>query len=318
MIYDEDLQCWTMSARTYIKGVCERLEKLFGHDFRHYGSPMEGGDHPELDDSDYLDDDMTNIYQMMIGCAQWAVTIGRFDIQFATMSLARYANMPREGHLQRVKRLFGYLKNHAKTRIAFDASDPNLEGLVFRKDDWTEHYPDAEEDIPKDAPEPLTRPIQTSIFLDADHAHNLVTRRSVTGCLLCIGKAPYYWYCKCQNTVESSTYGSEFVAGRIGVEHVIAMRYNMRMLGIAVQAPTVMLIDNMLVVINSSIPSSTIKKKHNSIAYHKVREAVAAGIVKVTHVNSTVNIADLLTKALGPQVVYRLIKYVLLGRKEHA
>jgi len=61
--------------------------------------------------------------------------------------------------------------------------------------------------------------------------------------------------------------------------------------------------DNQGVVLNTSVPSSTLKKKHNAIAYHRVREAVAANTIRVTKVSSEKNVADLLTKPLpGPKL----------------
>ena len=87
------------------------------------------------------------------------------------------------------------------------------------------------------------------------------------------------------------------------------------MLVIDIRRCTVMLVDNQAVVINTSLPSSTIKKKHNLIAYHQVCEAVAAGIVKVAHIRSTMNIADILTKPLGPMDYWTLTHDVLFGRK---
>ena len=47
-----------------------------------------------------------------------------------------------------------------------------------------------------------------------------------------------------------------------------------------------------------TLPSSSLKKKHNAIAYHRVREAVAAKIVQVAHLDGKENVADLLTKPL--------------------
>ena len=54
-------------------------------------------------------------------------------------------------------------------------------------------------------------------------------------------------------------------------------------------------------VLNTSLPSSSLKKKHNAIAYHRAREAVAAKVVKVQHISGKENVADILTKAVdGP------------------
>ena len=56
---------------------------------------METGDHPEVDESDFLAPQEIPKYQMIVGCAQWAVTLGRFDIQYATNTMARFASEPR-------------------------------------------------------------------------------------------------------------------------------------------------------------------------------------------------------------------------------
>ena len=64
----------------------------------------------------------------------------------------------------------------------------------------------------------------------------------------------------------------------------------------------------MSVVLNTTLPSSALKKKHNAIAYHRVREAVAAGIVDFQYVPTDENIADCMTKPLSPLVYNKLVK----------
>ena len=73
-------ELWCINARTYIKNIIEKIEKLFGICLKKYNTPMEAQDHPELDESPFLDEETTTKYQMLIGCANWAVTLGRFDI----------------------------------------------------------------------------------------------------------------------------------------------------------------------------------------------------------------------------------------------
>ena len=125
---------------------------------------------------------------------------------------------------------------------------------------------------------------------------------------------PVRWYTKRQATVESSTYGSELVAARIATEMILEMRLNLRSMGVPVRGASYMFGDNMSVITNATLPSSCLKKKHNAIAYHRVREAIAAGIVKFIHVPGSKNIADVLTKPLGPQVHGRLVKQLLNGK----
>ena len=82
------------------------------------------------------------------------------------------------------------------------------------KEAWKEFYGDLEEEIPPFAPEPLGRAVDIFCWVDANHAGNLLTRRSHTGILILVQNAPIIWYSKKQNTVELSSFGSKFVAMR--------------------------------------------------------------------------------------------------------
>jgi hypothetical protein len=104
--------------------------------------------------------------------------------------------------------------------------------------------------------------------VDADHAHDVATRRSVTGIVLFVNKTPVKWISKRQKTVESSTYGSEMVAVRIATDLAAEFRYALCMLGVEVDGPAMIFGDNKSVIINTMMPSSQLKKKHNSIAYN--------------------------------------------------
>jgi hypothetical protein len=109
---------------------------------------------------------------------------------------------------------------------------------------------------------------------------------------------PVRWYSKRQNTIEASTFGSEFVALRIATEMNEDIRYKLRMFGVPIDGPTNGFCDNASVVKNVTRPESTLQKKHNSIAYHKVRESVTAGALRICHDPGKCNLADLLTKFL--------------------
>jgi hypothetical protein len=66
--------------------------------------------------------------------------------------------------------------------------------------------------------------------------------------------------------VETSTYGSELVASRVATEFIFEVRYMLQSLRVASNAPALMLGDNMSIVLNTTVPSSVLKKKHNAIA----------------------------------------------------
>ena len=103
----------------------------------------------------------------------------------------------------------------------------------------------------------------------------------------------------------------KLVAARIATEKVIELRYNLRMLGVPIDGPALMLGDNRSVVLSTTMPSSMLNKKHNAIAYHRVREAIAARILHFVHISTENNCADILTKSLGVQKFYTLARALL-------
>ena len=139
-------------------------------------------------------------------------------------------------------------------------------------------------------------------FVDANHAADKVTMRSQTGILIFCNRAPILWFSKRQNSVESSTFGSEFTALKNAVELVTALRYKLSFFCVPVDGPTDMFCDNEAVYKNSSTPESVLRKKHHSVAYHKCCEAVASGICRIAKEDTETNLSDIFTKVLpGPR-----------------
>ena len=127
---------------------------------------------------------------------------------------------------------------------------------------------------------------------------NLITRRSQTGYILFCNQVPITWYSKQQNTVEASTFGVEFIAARRCVEAVEALQFKLRMFRVPVAGPTDVMCDNNSVVNNAQQPESVLSKKHLSICFHQVREAVVRCVIRVGKIKSTRNLADPFTKCL--------------------
>jgi hypothetical protein len=69
--------------------------------------------------------------------------------------------------------------------------------------------------------------------------------------------------------------------------------------------------NNGVVVKNASIPHSTLQKKHNAINYHAIREAVAAGILRVGKEDGMTNLADLFTKVLTADRRRSLCRHIM-------
>ncbi len=300
------------SARTYIKNVVEKYEHLLGYELRTYKTPMDDTYHPELDNSPLVPSREASKYRGMIGSCNWMVTLGRYDIQYATQTYARFSMAPRDGHFRALQRVFGYLKKFPKGRLIFDGNPFNWSQFTIPSpENWKALYPDAQEELPPNILPPKGTCARITCFVDADHAHDQLTRQSVTGILLFINNTPIKWISKRQKTVETSTYRSELVASRMATDAIIAVRYNLCMLGVAIDGPALLLGDNRSVVLSATLPSSTLKQRHNSIAYHRVREAIACAILQFVHVDSTANLADVLTKPLPSLKFHACIKPVL-------
>jgi hypothetical protein len=108
--------------------------------------------------------------------------------------------------------MFSYLNKHDKSRKIFDHADPIYDPNTFIIQDWTEFYGDVEEELPPKMPEPLGQPMNITAFVDANHAGNAITRRSHTGVIIYLQNTPIIWHSHRQNTIETLTFGSEFVA----------------------------------------------------------------------------------------------------------
>jgi hypothetical protein len=134
--------------------------------------------------------------------------------------------------------------------------------------------------------------------------------------IIFVQNAPIIWYSKKQNTVESSTFGSELVALRVARDLISALRIKLRLFGVPLKGPANVLCDNLGVVKNTSIPESTLTKKHNSINYHIVRESAAMGMLRVGKEDTETNLADVLTKILSQPRREKLLGAFVYLRQE--
>ena len=136
--------------------------------------------------------------------------------------------------------------------------------------------------------------------VDANHAGNMENRRSRFGIIVYANNAPIIWYSKLQNTVEASSFGSEFSALSISTEIIESLRYKLICFWISVERPAELFFDIMSVVNNSSIPTSALNKGNNSIYYHSIREAQDIGILLIWVVTGEFNLSYLFTKTTIP------------------
>ncbi len=122
-----------------------------------------------------------------------------------------------------------------------------------------------EKSIPSNAPEPCGKNIDLLLYVDSDHAGEKRTCRSRMGFFVFMNTALVQWFSKQQATIETSVFGAEFVAMKIGMESLRGLRYKLRMMGVGISGPLYIYGDNMLVIHNTQRLESMLKKKINSI-----------------------------------------------------
>ena len=305
--------------RRYVNKILESYERMFMEKPRKSRPPLEGGDHPELDTSELCDEHQTKQFQTLIGQLQWLISLGRFDIAVHVMSLSRFRAQSRKGHLDRAKRIVGYLLFLPDGAIRFRTGEPDFSSLRDQEYDWTRTvYSGACEQIPHDIPKPLGKHVQTTHYVDANLHHDLATGKAVTAVLHFLNQTPIDAYTKRQSTVETATYGSEFVAARTAVDQIIDIRTTLRYLGVPIRDMSYMFGDNRSVVTSSTIPNSTISKRHHLASYHRVREAIAAKFISFHWKDGKSNPADILSKHWEFATVWPMLKPILFWRGETA
>jgi hypothetical protein len=130
--------------------------------------------------------------------------------------------------------------------------------------------------------------------------HDVTSGKWVTGILHLINNTPLDWYSKKQATVETATYGSEFVAARICVEQIINLCSTLRYLGVLVREKNFMFGDNKSVVDSSMELHTKLHKHHTMLSFHQVREAIMSGLVGFYYfIPGKINPADILSKHWG-------------------
>ena len=299
---DPDKVRWAFESTSYVKKAIADLEKeLEEADLRllpNAKTPLASRYRPEMDLSPELGSKQLNYYPGLIGVLRWICEIGRINILMPVLLMSRYLVF------------FAYLKHHPRSTTVFDDTIPTFRGERFVKCDWSEFYPDAAEAIPENRPPPRGREVVMSCFVDADHAGCKETRRSHSGILIFVNRAPVLWFLKRQNTVEASTYGSELLAMRLSIEMIEGLRYKLRMMGVPLTEECSVFCDNSAVVTNAR-PESTLKKKHVAINFHRVREAIAAGTIRVAKEGTQTNLADIVTKLMPGPKMKELLENIL-------
>jgi hypothetical protein len=207
-------------------------------------------------------------YRSLAGALQYLL-FTRPDIAYAVQQVCLHMHDPREPHLTALKRILRYLRG----TLDF--------GLLLRQSSTTE----------------------LRVYTDADWAGCPDTRRSTSGYAVFLGDNLISWSSKRQPVVSRSSAEAEYRAVANGVAEAAWLRQLLHELHSPLTTSTLVFCDNVSAVYLSTNPVQHQRTKHVEIDLHFVRERVACGAVRVLHVPTTSQLADVFTKGL-PLVVF--------------
>ena len=111
--------------RKYVEKYLNHMKKLLEKNQRN----------PESDISDFCDQDQIKQYQTIVGQLIWLSGLGRFDIAVHVMTMSRFRQQPRIGHLERLKKIVGYLANFPHGALRFRLHEPDYSNLPHKEYD---------------------------------------------------------------------------------------------------------------------------------------------------------------------------------------
>ena len=113
---------------------------------------------------------------------------------------------------------------------------------------------------------------------------------------------------------KTATYSSEFVASKTATEQILDLRHTLRYSGVPIKTKSFLFGDNRSVVTSPTLPYFTLGKRHNILAYHQVREAIASNVLAYHWIQTGYNLSDMLSKHWDHPSVYNMLMKLLITR----
>jgi hypothetical protein len=239
-------------------------------------------------------------YRQVLGELMYAFIVCRLDIGYAVTLLSRMSSCPHREHYTALMKVAKYL------RATKDW------GLIYWRSSSNSAFPDVPlPEVPVDPNLPDFPEVSLNdlaSFVDAAHAADPKTRRSVTGFTVMLSGAAIAFKTKLQKVVTTSSTEAELIAAVSAAKVVRYLRSVLTDLGYPPSGPTVLHEDNQAVldIVNKEVPSE--RTRHCDIQYFALQDWRVRGLVKMAYVPGIINPADQATKAVGSTLHYRHVR----------
>lgn len=266
---DRDSKSLSIHQAAYTKKIIERFNMS---DSKAIGVPADP--HMILLPVEQGSETINVPYREAVGSLMFLAVVSRPDIAFAVNSVSKFTNNHNQSHWQAIKRILAYLNGTIDYGIMYQSggSKSNLRG-----------------------------------YSDADFAGDVETRRSTTGFVFFLSNGPITWSSARQKLITLSTTESEYVAASAATKEAIWLRKLIKSLEFSCEEPTVLFVDNLnaiRLVKNAEFHKRT---KHIDIRYHYIREKAKNNEIRVEHIASEIQRADIFTKAL-PKERFKMLR----------
>ncbi|XP_019100765.1 PREDICTED: uncharacterized protein LOC109132819 [Camelina sativa] len=191
--------------------------------------------------------------------------VTRPDLSYAIHLLSQFKHAPRVEHWEAARRVVCYLKSNPGQGILL------CSGTDLRLTAWC----------------------------DADHNGCPLTRRSLTAWFIQLGGSPVSWKTRKQDVVSRSSCEAEYRAMAKTVCELLWLRDVLVSMGVDCSAPVSLYCDNESAIHLSKNPVFHERTKHIESDCHFIRDEIVRGVIAPQHVSTKVQLADILTKALG-------------------
>jgi hypothetical protein len=243
-------------------------------------------------------------YRSVLGALIYAYVVARPDIGYAVTTLARFSDHPAKIHYDALRRVARYLRMTKHWGLFYwrRALIPSLPPGTFQ--------PLAPDPTLPAFPQPQS-PTELAGYVDAAHATDLITRRSITGLVFMFGGGPLAYKSKIQSTVSTSSTEAEFLAAVHAAKIAKYLRSILLELGYPQLGPTTLFEDNAAAILMVNASRPTPRARHIDIQHFALQEWKANQEIVLSHIPGIVNSADSLTKSLGSTLHHRHVRRLM-------
>lgn len=260
IVRDEEKQTITMNQSNYLKKM---LQKFNMGDCKGIDTPMENG--LDLRDGN-SDENSVAPYRELIGCLTYTTLTTRPDLCAATNYFSRFQSSYNDTHFQHAKRILRYVKGTIDLKLRYKKYE-NAEPLIG--------------------------------YADADWGNDKNDRKSISGYVFKVFGNTVSWSSKKQPTVSQSSTEAEYVALAYAMNEGLWLRILLKELNIDCANATVIYEDNTSCKSIAEEPKENKRMKHIDIKYHFIRDEIEKGKFKLCYIQSSDQLADVMTKGLN-------------------